>query len=98
MSWGRFFGVALCLLSVALVIGSAVAIVAWVQSTRDTSYPSHPAQQRPGHVSENDIPPGVTALHVSIDGRRIPCIVYEADQAAGNGAGAGGISCDWSKP
>lgn len=59
--------------------------------------PAHPVQQTPGHISGNDLGGGVTAVHVTIDGRRVPCVVMIANQAGGNGPGAGGITCDWSK-
>lgn len=81
------FGVSLT--AAAIVMISAMISSALVFAGANDS----PPEQSIGHIRPQDIHNGVTAIEITVRGRKIPCIVaagYYSDVALS-------ISCNWNK-
>lgn len=74
-----------------LALFAAVALIVWGFARGD----SNAAQKHPkGYVDPGYLSYGITPVWVTVDGRRIRCLVTSTESYSGGM----GISCDWRRP
>lgn len=77
---------------IAVAIIAALAI--WVVAS-EAAGPATPREQWPGHISSNDLRNGVTAIEVTVRGRKVPCVYAAGQNGSGGWSGGAAITCDW---
>lgn len=70
-------------------------IFVWSPSGHSSGVTVNPPQQTVGHVSGNDLRDGITAVEVTVRGRKVPCVYVQQVIAGSNPAVS--ITCDWSR-